>query len=66
MKIRPITLRLENGDIKQWDPLDIKSLHIAIDYVRINSEVVKKSDVYWPHWTAFHQKLINLFKIELY
>lgn len=66
LKFRPITLRLDNEEILEWQPLAIKRIEIYDDYIRINDEVVEKSDCYYPHWEQFCIKLSNLFEIERY
>ena len=60
-KFRKITLRLDNKTILSWNPLDIKRIEFYDDYIRINDEVIKKSDCYYPSWVYFINQLNRWF-----
>ena len=57
MKFRKIILRLDNDNILSWNPLDIHKIEIYDDYIRINDEVIEKSDTYFPNWDYFIRQL---------
>lgn len=57
MKFRKITLRLDNDNILSWNPLDIQRIEIYKNYIRINDEVIEKSDCYFCHWNYFINQL---------
>lgn len=57
MKFRPITVRLESGEILKWEPQDIDRIIINNDYIKINGEVIRKSECYWPNWDYFINEL---------
>ena len=61
LKFRPITLRLDNDELLSWYPLAIDSIEINKNYIRINDEVIEKSDCYYCHWDYFSNELKRMF-----
>ena len=60
-KLRKITLKFEDETEMSWNPLDIHKIEIYKDYIRINDEVIKKSDCYYPSWACFINQLNRWF-----
>lgn len=63
IKFRKITLKLDNGKTLSWNPLEIKDLIIAKDYIIINTKIYKKSECYYPHWVYFINELNRIFEL---
>ena len=63
-KFRQITLRLDNGKILSWNPLDISEVEFHRNYIKINDIIIEKKDTYYPHWNYFILQLTRIFELE--